>query len=326
MIGRRALLRSGGLALLAMPRQARAQGTGTRRIGFLGGASLPGYAPLVEAFVVGLRDHGYVVGKNLTVEYRWADGKYDRLTGLAAELVGLKVDLIVTQGVPAALAAKRATPTIPIVMAIVGTPVESGIVASYARPGGNITGSSFFVEEMNAKRLELMKLAIPSLSRAGVLIHPDNPAMASVVRAMEERAQAIKVSLQVLRARQPEELDSTFQLARKQTEGMTVIEDGLFLANAGRLAELATKHRMPTIAFKEVCEAGGLLAYGVDFPHIWRQSAVLVDKIFKGAKPADLPIQQATRFELVVNLKTAKTLGLTLTPEVLARADRVIRA
>ena len=324
MLGRRALLRLGGLALLASPRHARTQGTGIRRIGFLGGASASGYAPLVEAFLLGLRDHGYVVGKNITIEYRWADGNYDRLPALASELVGLKVDLIATQGTPAAFAAKRATTAIPVVMVIAGTPVESGVVASYARPGGNITGSSFFMQELNAKRLELMKMAIPSLARAGVLINPDNPAMASVVRAVEERAQALKVSLQVLRARRLEELDGAFQLAQKQTEGLTVLEDGLFLANAGRMAELAIKQRLPTIGFEEYCEAGGLLAYGVDFPHIWRQSAVLVDKIFKGAKPADLPIQQATRFRLVVNLRTAKTLGVTLAPDVLARADRVI--
>ena len=325
MPGRRALLRTAGLALLAVSRRAPAQSSAAaRRIGFLGGASAAGYALLVEAFVQGLRDRGYVVGKDLTIEYRWADGKYDRLPALAAELLGLKVDLIVTQGSPAAISAKRATSTVPVVMAIVGNPVETGIVASYARPGGNITGSSFFWDELCAKRLELMKLASPSLSRAGVLINPDNPAMASVLRAVEERAQALRVSLQVLRVRRLEELDGTFQQAQKQIEGLTLIEDGLFLANAGRLAELATQHRLPTIGFEEFGEAGGLLAYGVDFPHIWRQSAVLVDKIFKGAKPADLPIQQATQFRLVVNLKTARALGLTLSPEVLARADRVI--
>jgi putative ABC transport system substrate-binding protein len=324
MIRRRALLRTAGLALMAVPGLAGAQGSRTRRIGFLGGASAAGYAPLVEALVLGLQDQGYVVGKNLTIDYRWADGKYDRLPALATELLGLKVELIVTQGTPAALAAKRATPTIPIVMAIVGNPVESGIVASYARPGGNVTGSSFFWGELCAKRLELMKLATPRLTRSGVFTNPDNPAMASILRPVEERAQALKVTLHVLRARSVEELDGTFQEAQKQVEGVVLIEDGLFLANAARLAELSVKHRVPTIGFEEYGEAGGLLAYGVDFPHIWRQSGVLVDKIFKGAKPADLPIQQATQFRLIVNLNAAKALGLTLSPEVLARADRVI--
>ena len=210
-------------------------------------------------------------------------------------------------------------------MAIVGNPVESGIVASYARPGGNITGSSFFWGELNAKRLEHMKTFMPSLSRAAVLTNPDNPAMVSLLGEMEQRAQALKVSLQPLKVRRLDELDSTFQVARKQIEALTVVEDGLFLANARRIAELATRHRVPSIGFREYAEAGGLLAYGVDFPHIWRQGAVLVDKIFKGAKPADLPIQQATRFELIINLKTAKAIGLTVPPSALARADQLIR-
>jgi putative ABC transport system substrate-binding protein len=209
-------------------------------------------------------------------------------------------------------------------MAIVGNPVESGVVASYARPGGNITGSSFFWGELNAKRLELMKTLLPDLARAGVLVNPDNPAMASLLRDMEERAQALKVRLQPVELRRLEDLDAVFQLARKQAEALTVPEDGLFLANAGRLAEHASKNRLPSIGFREYCEGGGLLAYGVDFPHIWRQAGVLVDKILKGAKPADLPIQQATRFELVLNARTAKALALTIPQELLARMDQVI--
>jgi putative tryptophan/tyrosine transport system substrate-binding protein len=325
VIERRAFLRAAGVAFLAAPLDAAAQPAGgAHRIGFLGGGSAAGYATLVEALVLGLRDHGYVAGKNLTIEYRWADGKYDRLPALVAELIHRKVDVIVTQGTPAAFAAKRATPTIPIVMAIVGNPVESGVVASYARPGRNITGSSFFWGELNAKRLELVKTLIPNLARAAVLINPDNPAMASLLREMEPRAQALKVSLQSVKVRSLDELDAAFQFARKQTEALTVPEDGLFLANAGRLAGLALTNRLPTIGFREYCEAGGLLAYGVDLPHIWRQAGVLVDKILKGAKPADLPIQQATRFELVLNARTAKALALTIPPELLARTDQVI--
>ena len=240
-------------------------------------------------------------------------------------MVGLKVDVIVTQGTPAAFAAKRATTTIPIVDGHRRQPVESGIVASYARPGGNITGSSFFWGELNAKRLEHMKTFMPSLSRAAVLTNPDNPAMVSLLGEVEQRAQALKVSLQPVKVRRLDELDGTFQVARKQIEALTVVEDGLFLANARRIAEVAARHRLPSIGFREYAEAGGLLAYGVDFPHIWRQGAVLVDKIFKGAKPADLPIQQATRFELIINLKTAKAIGLTVPPSALARADQLIR-
>jgi ABC-type uncharacterized transport system substrate-binding protein len=325
MIGRRALIRTAGLGLLAVPLRSAGQPAGrTYRIGFLGGGSPAGYAVLVDAFVQGLRDNGYQPGKNLVIDFRWADGRYERLPGLAAELVRLKVEVIVTQGTPAAFAAKRATSTIPIVMAIVGNPVESGIVASYARPGGNVTGSSFFWGELNAKRIELVKLVTPGLTRAAVLINPDNPAMAAVLREMQERARALKVVVQPVNVRRLEELETALQTARKQAQALAVLEDGLFLPNGERIADLAVRNRMPSIGPREFCEAGGLLAYGVDFPFIWRQGALLVDKIFKGAKPADLPIQSATRFEFVVNLKTARALGLTLPPEVLARADQVI--
>jgi putative ABC transport system substrate-binding protein len=326
MIERRAFLRAAGLALLGAPLAAEAQPARTDyRIGFLGGATPSGYAVLVEALRLGLQDHGYVEGKNITIQYRWAEGRYERLPALAAELVRLKVDVIVTQGTPAALAAKQATTTVPIVMAIVGNPVETGIVASYARPGGNITGSSFFWAELNAKRLELMKTLNPSLARAGVLMNPDNPAMRSLFRATEEMAQALNIKLQSVNVRALDELAAAFDLAKAQTQALMVVDDGLFIANARRIAELAIRSRLPSIGFREYCDAGGLLAYGVDFPHIWRQSALFVDRILKGTKPADLPIQQATRFETVINLKTAKLLGLTIPPSVLARADDVIK-
>src|SRR5262245_34752676 len=287
MIERRAFLGTVSLALLAGPLDAVAQRTRKYRLGFLGGATADGYAPLVEALVLGLRDHGYVVGQNLAIDYRWADGKYEHLPALAAALVRLQVDLIVTQGTASAAAAKGATRTIPIVMAIVGSPVQSGVVASYARPGGNVTGSSFFFGDINAKRLEFLKALNPGLTRAGVLINPDNPAMAELLSAMDERAQALKVSLHRLNVHRLDELAGAFQLARKQADALTVPEDGLFLANAGRIADLARENRLSSVGFREYCEAGGLLAYGVDFPYIWRQGAVLVDKILKGAKPAD---------------------------------------
>jgi putative ABC transport system substrate-binding protein len=322
MIGRRdfiALL--GGAAV--WPRAARGQQPAMTVIGFLGGADPVGYAVLVEALRSGLRDHGYVDGQNVRIEYRWAHGQYERLPTLAEDLVRRKVDIIITQGTPAALIAKKATTTIPIVMAIVGDPVP-GIVPSYSRPGGNITGSSFFFQEINAKRLELMKDLVPGLKRAGVLMNPDNPAMTSVLRAMDERAKAKDVRLQQVAVRRLEELDSAFQQAKGQIEALTVVEDGLLLANAKRIAELAIGNRLPSIGFRKYCEAGGLAAYGVDFPHIWRRGAVLVDKILKGTKPADLPIEQASRFEFVINLKTAKALGLDVSPTLLIRADAVI--
>ena len=280
----------------------------------------------MEGLRLGLREHGYVEGKNIVIEERWAEGKYDRLAAFVAELVQvLKVDIIITQGTPAALAAKRATTTTPIVMAIIGNPVETGVVASLARPGENITGSSFFWDELNAKRLELMKDLMPGLARASVLMNPDNAAMATVLRVMLERARAISVELRPVYVRRLDELDSAFKLAKAQSEALTVLEDGLFLANANRIAELATTNRLPSIGFREYCEAGGLVAYGVDFPHIWRQSMVLVDKILKGAKPADLPVQQATKFEFVINLKTAKAIGVEVPPTLFIRADQVIQ-
>jgi putative tryptophan/tyrosine transport system substrate-binding protein len=313
----------GGAA--AWPLAARAQQQPSASvIGFLGGAEPIGYGVLIEALRSGLRDHGYIEGQNVRIEYRWAEGNYERLPALAADLVRRKVDVIITQGTPAALAAKQATTTIPIVMAIVGDPVDSGIVASYSRPGGNITGSSFFFPEINAKRLELMKSLMPGLKRAGVLMNPDNLAMPSVLRAMDEVAKAMDVKLQHVEVRRFDELDSAFAQAKSQIEAHTVIDEGLFVANAKRIAELAIRNRLPGVGFREYCEAGGLAAYGVNFPHIWRRGAVFVDKILKGAKPADLPIEQATRFEFIINLRTARSFGLEVPPTLLARADEVI--
>jgi putative tryptophan/tyrosine transport system substrate-binding protein len=312
-----------GGAAVAWPCVPRAQQPAMPVIGFLGGADPVGYAVPIKALSAGLRDHGHVDGQNIRTEYRWAEGRYERLPALAADLVGRKVDIIITQGTPAALAAKQATTTIPIVMAIVGDPVPA-IVASYSRPGGNITGSSFFFHEINAKRLELMKNLMPTLERAGVLMNPDNPAMTSVLRAIDERAKAKNLRLQYVAVRRVEELDAAFQQVKGQIEALTVIEDGLLFANAKLIAELAIRNRLPSMGFREYCDAGGLAAYGVDYRQIWRRAAVFVDKILKGAKPADLPIEQATRFEFVINLKTAKALGLDVPATVLTRADEVI--
>jgi putative ABC transport system substrate-binding protein len=221
------------------------------------------------------------------------------------------------------VAAKQATQTIPIVMAIVGSPVESGVVKSYARPGANITGSSFFMDEVNAKRLELLKSLNAGLTKAAFLLNVDNPAMKPVIRAVEERARALKLELLTLSVRTLADVITALDSSRR-LEALIVPEDGLFLANRGRIADLAARHRLASIGFREYCEAGGLMAYGVDFPYIWRESAMLVDKILRGAKASELPIQQATRFELVVNLKAAKILGVTVPPPLLARADVVI--
>jgi putative tryptophan/tyrosine transport system substrate-binding protein len=294
------------------------------RIGVLGSADPGGYVAQIDALRLGLQDHGYVEGKNITIEYRWAEGKYDRLPALAAELVRLKVDVIITHGTPAALAAKQVTTTIPIVMAIVGNPVENGIVSSIARPGGNITGSSFFGPEINSKRLEIMKSLVPNLARAGVLMNPDNPATPLQVDVMGQTAQALRVTLQPVQVRRLDDLDAAFERARAQVEALTIMDEGLYAENARRIAELAKRNRLPSIGFSEYCEAGGLAGYGVDFPHVWRQSMVFVDKVLKGAKPAELPVQQAMRFEFVINLKVAKALGLSVPFSLLSSANKVI--
>ena len=325
MMKRREFITFLGGAAAALPLAAVRAQQAMRVVGFLGGAAPAGYAVLIEAFRSGLRDHGYIEGQNIRIEYRWAQAQYENLPALAADLVQRKVDVIVTQGTPAALAAKQATTKIPIVMAIVGDPVDSGIVASYSRPGGNITGSSFFFPEINAKRLELMKSLMPGLNRAGILMHPDNLAMTSVLRAVNEVAKAMDVKLQQMEVRRLDELDSAFAQAKSQIQAHTVIDEGLFIANAKRIAELAIRNQLPGVGFREYCEAGGLAAYGVNFPHIWRRAAVFVDKIFKGAKPADLPIEQATRFEFIINLRTARSLGLDIPLTLLARADEVIK-
>jgi putative tryptophan/tyrosine transport system substrate-binding protein len=324
MIRRRAFITLLGSAVAGWPLAARAQQSKMPLLGFLGGADPVGYAPQIEALRLGLRDFGYIEGQTIAIEYRWAEGKYDRLPALAADLVRAQVALIITQGTPAAFAAKQATTTIPIVMAIVGNPVDTGIVSSLARPGGNVTGSSFFYAELSAKRLEIMKELMPPLARAGVLLNPDNPAMPSIVRAMTQTAKMIKVALQTIDVRQRDELEPAFERAKSQLDTIVVVEDGLFVANRSRIAELAIKNRLPSVGFREYCQAGGLAAYGVDFPHIWRGAGAIVDKVLKGRKPEDLPIEQATRFELMLNLKTAKALGLDVPPAVLVRANEVI--
>ena len=309
----------------AWPLAARAQQSGkVHRIGFLGSADPVGYADKMKALRLGLRDYGYVEGKNISVEERWAEGKYDRLPALAAELVRLNVGLIITHGTPAALAAKQATTIVPIVMAIVGNPVQTGIVTSLARPGGNITGSSFFDAELTAKRLEIMKELVPSLARAAVLVNPDNRTTEPTLRVVGETARALNVELRVLHVRNLDELDAALERARTQIEALVVHDDAHFIADARRIGELARSRRVPSIGFSEYAEAGGLVAYGVDVPHLWRHSMLFVDKILNGAKPADLPIQQAILFEFVINLKTAKTLGVAIPPTLLARATTVI--
>jgi len=314
------------LSILAAPLTAESQPPArVPRIGYLESGS-PG-TPLVEAFREGLGDLGWIDGQNIAVEVRAAEGKYDRLPELAAELVRLKVDVIFASSTPAALAAKQATTMIPIVIARVADPVGSGLVSSLARPGGNITGWTHQGIELRVKYLDLLKEAVPDATRIGVLWNPGNPIHGSSLKSMEATAEALKVELHPVGARDPQEIESAFAaLAQRRVQGLTVFQDGMFLAQGPQIIALAARSRIPTMyGLTDLVRTGGLMGYGVNLPGMYRQGASLVDRILKGAKPSELPIEQATRFEFVINLKTAKTLGLTIPPSVLARADEVIQ-
>jgi putative ABC transport system substrate-binding protein len=297
------------------------------RVGFLGPRTRPNDAGFADAFVQGLRDLGWVEGKTIVIEYRWAEGRSDRLPDLAAELVRLKVDVILAGSTAVAVAAKNATGTIPIVMATSGDPVGLGLVASLARPSGNVTGLSFSVgTDIVGKWLELLKETVPRVRRVAVLSNPANPSHALAIENVIVAARAVGVQLQLLKAGGPNEFDNAFAaMARERAEALLVVLDPFFGFHRARLSHLAAKSRLPAMyGSREYPEAGGLMSYGADFRHNFRRSATYVDKILKGAKPADLPIEQPAKFELVINLKTAKVLGLTIPPSLLLRADQVI--
>ena len=324
---RRAFISTVTLGLLAVPLAADAQQSGkVFRIGFLGVASASGYASEVEAVRAGLRDFGYVEGKNIVIEYRWAEGKHDRLPEVAAELVRLKVDVIVTHATTGTRAAKQATTTIPIVIADAADPVAAGLVASLARPGGNITGSTSFQWELNVKRLELLKEVMPRIAQVAVLLNAHNPTHVTTVKNMEIAAKSMRVGLHQFAARGPDEFGGAFTaMAKRRVDAVVVMEDPILNADTGTIANLAAKQRLPSIGFRKFAEAGGLMAYGVNRLELYRRVAYFVDRILKGAKPADLPVEQAARFDLVINLKTAKALGLTIPQSVLIRADELIQ-
>jgi putative ABC transport system substrate-binding protein len=284
--------------------------------------------PYVEAFRQGLRALGYVEGQNLIIEYRYAEGKLDRLSELAAELVRLKVDIIITSGEASIRAAKRTTRTIPIVMANSGDPVESGLVASLAQPGGNITGLSALSPELSGKALELLKETFPKLSRVAVLWNPANAAKVLDFRESQVAAKALGVQLQSLEVRSPDDFDRAFGAAmRERAEALSVRADAVVtVVHRKRIVDLTAKNRLPAIyELTEFVDAGGLMSYGPSVSDNFRRAATYVDKILKGAKPADLPVEQPTKFELVVNLKTAKALGLTMPQSILLRADQVLQ-
>jgi len=324
---RRKLIVALGAGALAAPLGSLAQQKGkVWRIGFLGAATASGSARRVEALRAGLRDLGYVEGKNIVIEFRWAEGNYERLPQLAAELVRLKVDVLVTAGTPSILAAKSATTTIPIVMASGGDPVATGLVTSLARPGGNVTGMAGFSPELMVKRLELLKDVFPRARQVAVLFNPDNPSHIKIsLPVMDAAAKSLKLELHQFGARGPGEFESAFAaMAKRRVDAVVTSQDSMLTDNAGAIANLAAKMRLPSVGFPEFAEAGGLMAYGVNRVEFFRRAAYFVDRILKGARPGDLPVEQATRFETVLNLKSAKALGLQFPQAVLARADRVI--
>jgi putative tryptophan/tyrosine transport system substrate-binding protein len=325
-IGRRKFLATLGGAAAVWPLATRSQPSGkTYRIGFLGPGSYAGRKRDIDALRMGLRRLGYEEGRNIVIEYRWAEGRYDRLLELTAELVKLNVDVLVTAGTPGALAAKQVTSTIPIVLAAVGDPVAAGIVDSLARPGGNVTGLTFFFVEICAKRVELIKEAIPALSRIAVLINPANPSHLLALPAMQGMASALGAELVPVETKGLDDIAAAIAtMMARRARAFVAIDDPRFISIARQMTELALQNSLPMIGFKPQAEAGALMDYGVDLADLYSRSAAFVDKILKGTPPADLPIERAVKFELVVNLKTAKRLGIELPASVLIRADEVI--
>jgi putative tryptophan/tyrosine transport system substrate-binding protein len=323
-MNRRELMLLVGGAMTAA-RALRAQQKATPVIGYLASGSPGPNSPFVAAFRQGLSETGYVEGENVAIEYRRAEGSYDRLPALASDLVGRKVDVIVTGG-PAVLAAKDATATIPIVFIIGSDPVEQGLVASLARPGGNLTGVTFISAELMPKRLELLSELVPGAKVIALLVNPNSPSAKRTTRDVEEAARARGLQLHVLNASTEGEIDAAFASVVQLRAGGLVVSSDAFIDNRReQVVALASRHTVPTIyEWREIAASGGLISYGTSLAGTWREAGVYVGKILKGAKPADLPVQQPTTFELVVNLKTAKALGLTVPPSILARADEVI--
>jgi ABC-type uncharacterized transport system substrate-binding protein len=321
---RRAFL--GTLAFLAAPRAAEAQPAGRLpTIGFLGSGTAAAQSQWTAAFVQRLRDLGWTEGRNVAIEYRWAEGRSERFADIAAEFVRLKVDVILTHNTPPALAAKRATSAIPIVFATAGDPVGSGIVASLARPGGNVTGLSSQAPDTAGKRLGLLREVVPGLQHLATLADVGNPFAALDVEQVRRAARTLGLEVVPFEIRHSADVDRVFEALRGRVQALYVVAVPVLFVNRVRINSLALAARLPTMhAVQEYVEAGGLMSYGPDWPHMWGRAADIVDKILRGAKPSDIPVEQPTKFELVINLKTAKALGLTIPPSLLARADQVI--
>ena len=327
------MIRAGAFSLLALAAftlvfvgETRVAGAQPKvaRAGYLGHVDTP--SPGMAAFKEGLRAHGWVEGQNLLIEYRYGGDDYDRLRALATELVGLKVDLIVAPSAPTAKAAKDATRTIPIVFHTLNDPVLGGLVASFARPGGNLTGNAGLGPELDRKRMELLKELIPSLSLVTVMVNPSNPMTPPRLKVIDDAARALKISVQVVRASDPSGLDVAFEtMGRGKPVGLIVFEDPMFSFHRSRIIDFAARQRLPVVYTQSGWAAqGGLIEYAPNQPEMYRQLARYVDRILRGARPADLPVEQPTKYEMIVNLKTARALGLTVPPAVLLRADQVI--
>jgi putative ABC transport system substrate-binding protein len=316
----------GGVAA-ASPFAARAQHGGRiPRVGFMGNSTAALEANLIGSFRKGLREHGYEEGRNLEIVFRWAEGRYERFPALIADLIATNVDVIVTAGTPAVLAVKEATSTVPVVMAAVGDPVGTGIVQNLARPGGNITGLSGLAPDLEGKRLELLREIVPNLAHVAFFLNPANEFHTVSMRQALAAAQALNIKLQPREVSKSEDLDAAFAaIAKEKPDGLLILADRIFLHNRQRMMDFATEHRLPSVnAYRELVEVGGLTSYGPSYEDMHRRAADYVDRILKGARPGDLPIEQPTRFTLIVNLKTAKALGLDLPPTLIARADEVI--
>jgi putative ABC transport system substrate-binding protein len=321
------LLGAAATASTVWPSPLSAQQKAMPVIGYLGNGAPGPSAPNVAAFRQGLSETGYVEGQNLTIEYVWAEGRYDRLPALAADLVGRKVDLIVTSGgVNTARAAQEATATIPIVFSGAGDPVAAGLVTSLARPGGNITGVSGLAFELNPKRLDLLRELVPQAKVVALLVNPSVPTIERMMPAVQEAARANGVQLDILKASTESEIDAALAaLVQRQAGALVVNPDPFFFGRREQIVALAARHAVPAIyELREFATAGGLISYGTSLTAVFRQAGIYAGRILKGAKPADLPVLQPATFELVINMKTAKALGLTVPPSILSRADEVI--
>jgi putative ABC transport system substrate-binding protein len=316
-----------GGAAATWPLAARAQQPAKiPRIGFLGNSTATMEANLIGPLRDGLRELGYEEGRNVIIEFRWADGKYDQFPALVAELLAAKVDVIITAGTPATLAIKKATSTVPLVYIAVGDPVGTGVVPNLGRPGGNITGLSSIAPDLEGKRLELLREVVPKLSHVAFFLNPANAFHTASMRQARVAAQSLGIKLQPMEVNKSEQLDGAFaSIVKEKPDALLILADRVFLHNRKRMMEFAIQQRLPSVnAYRELVEAGGLISYGPSYEDMHRRAAVYVDKILKGTKPADLPIEQPTKFTLLINLKTAKTLGLTVPPTLVARADELI--